>query len=157
MSARSENARLRAGTADAERSDREQRYHRSVHALAAARRHLGGWSLKLIGYAALAFLVLRLTPAFKQALESIAHLKWQWLVVMLGLETLSEIGFVVSWRAIVDRDRRLERDGRGHRLSSRVAWAQLGGGTLVPGGSYSGLGVGSWMLHRLGMPIRQIT
>ena len=152
MSARSKNVQMHAGASHAEHP-----HHRSLRALAEARRHLRGWSLKLIAYAVLAFLVLRLTPTFKQALHNITHVKWQWLAVMLGLETLSEIGFVVSWRAIVDRDRLLEREGRGHRLSSRVAWAQLGGGLLVPGGSYSGLGVGAWMLHRLGMPIRQIT
>jgi hypothetical protein len=39
---------------------------------------------------------------------------------------------------------------------TRVAWAQLGGGTLIPGGSYGGLGVGAWILHRLGMPSKLI-
>jgi hypothetical protein len=131
-------------------------HHRSLHALAEARRHLQRSALKLLGYAALAFLLLRLTPTFKAALNTMAHLQWQWIVAMLGLETLSEIGFVVSWRAIVDPDNLIERDGRGHRLPSRVAWAQLGGGQLVPGGSYSGLGVGAWILHRLGMPLAQI-
>jgi uncharacterized membrane protein YbhN (UPF0104 family) len=127
-----------------------------MHALAEARSELKKWGLKLIAYALLAFLLLRLTPSLRLALDSITHLDWHWLVLMLALETLSEVGFVVSWRAIVDRDRLLEREGRGHRLPSRVAWAQLGGGLLVPGGTYSGIGVGAWILHRLGMPLKQI-
>jgi uncharacterized membrane protein YbhN (UPF0104 family) len=131
-------------------------HHRSLHALAEARGQLQKWVLKLLGYALLAFLMLRLTPSLKQAFDTIAHLEWHWLVVMLALETLSEIGFVVSWRGIVDREKLLEREGRGHRLPSRVAWAQLGGGLLVPGGSYSGIGVGAWILHRLGMPLDQV-
>src|SRR5207302_5968259 len=138
-------------------ADAGHAHHRSLHALAEARGQLQKWVLELLGYALLAFLLLRLTPSLKHAFDTIAHLEWQWLVVMLALETLSEIGFVVAWRAIVDRDKLLEREGRGHRLPSRVAWAQLGGGLLVPGGSYSGLGVGAWLLHRLGVPIRQVT
>jgi uncharacterized membrane protein YbhN (UPF0104 family) len=131
-------------------------HHRSFHALGEARHHLKKWSLKVLGYSLLAFLLLRLTPTLEQALDNVSHLKWQWLVAMLALETLSEMGFVVSWRAIVDREGLLEQEGRGHRLPSRVAWAQLGGGLVVPGGAYAGLGVGSWILHRLGMPFEQV-
>jgi uncharacterized membrane protein YbhN (UPF0104 family) len=108
-------------------------------------------------YAAAAFLLLRLTPSLKNAFDNVSHLKWQWLAALLALETASEVGFVVSWRAIVDRDSLLEQEGRGHRLPSRVAWAQLGGGLVVPGGTYGGLGVGAWILHRLGMPLEQVT
>ena len=72
------------------------------------------------------------------------------------LEVLSETGFVVSWRRIVDPDRVLQRDGRGWRMDQRVAWAQLGGGLLVPGGPLGGMGVGGWILHRFGMPTELI-
>ena len=41
-------------------------------------------------------------------------------------------------------------------MDTRVAWAQLGGGTLIPGGSSGGLGVGAWILHHLGMPSKLI-
>ena len=41
-------------------------------------------------------------------------------------------------------------------MDQRVAWAQLGGGLLVPGGSLGGMGVGAWFLHRFGMPPKQI-
>jgi hypothetical protein len=55
-------------------------------------------------------------------------------------------------RAIVDRDNLLGKDQRGVRISTQAAWAQLGAGMLVPGGSLASIGVGAWILRRLGMP-----
>ena len=69
---------------------------------------------------------------------------------------LSEIGFVVAWSAIVDPQNVLARDGRGRRMDEHVAWAQLGGGLLLPGGSWGGMGVGALILHRFGMPTKLI-
>jgi uncharacterized membrane protein YbhN (UPF0104 family) len=97
-----------------------------------------------------------LIPALKQALSDLEHVRWQWVIVALALEILSEIGFVVSWRAIIDPDDLLSRDGRGERIDSRVAWAQLGGGVFVPGGSLGGIGVGALILHHFGMPTKLI-
>jgi hypothetical protein len=44
----------------------------------------------------------------------------------------------------------------GWRMDQRVAWAQLGGGLLIPGGSLGGMGVKAWFLHRFGMPPKLI-
>ncbi|HEV3228186.1 MAG TPA: lysylphosphatidylglycerol synthase domain-containing protein [Solirubrobacteraceae bacterium] len=126
------------------------------HALRAARGHLAKSVLRLLGYALFALLVLKLIPGLTQALRSLQHVSWQWLAGAIAVETLSEFGFVVSWRAILDPEDLLGRDSRGGRLARRVAWAQLGGGMLVPGGSLASIGVGSWILHRLGMPTSRI-
>ena len=91
----------------------------------------------------------------REALEDLERPSWGWLVLVFGLEIISETGFVISWQAIVDPERRLARHGR--RFDLRVAWAQLGGGMFVPGGSLSSVGAGTWLLHRLGMPIKQVT
>src|SRR2546421_8819013 len=112
-------------------ADAGHAHHRSLHALAEARGQLQKWVLKLLGYALLAFLLLRLTPSLKHAFDTIAHLEWQWLVGMLALETLSEIGLVGGWRAIGHRDKVLERHGPGHRLPSRVARGPPGRGLLL--------------------------
>ena len=125
-------------------------------ALSDAKAHLRKSALKLVGYLVAAYLVLRLVPTLEQALRSLQHVKWEWVVGATALEVLSETGFVVSWRAIVDPDRLLEQDGRGRRMDQRVAWAQLGGGLLVPGGSLGRMGVGGWILHRFGMPTKRI-
>jgi uncharacterized membrane protein YbhN (UPF0104 family) len=123
--------------------------------LATARRDLKKSVLKLVGFAAGAYLVLRLIPSLRQALTNLERLSWQWLLAAIALETLSEMGFVTSWRAIVDPDNLLCREG-GRRVDVRAAWTQLGAGTLVPGGSLGGLGVGAWLLHRFGMPTKLI-
>ena len=130
--------------------------HHSRLALSDAKRHLQKSALKLMGYLVAAYLVLRLVPTLEKALHSLDHVSWEWLVGAIALEVVSETGFVVAWRGIVDPERVLERDGRGHRMDQRVAWAQLGGGLLVPGGSLGGMGVGGWFLHRFGMPAKQI-
>jgi hypothetical protein len=81
---------------------------------------------------------------------------WRWLLVALALETLSELGYVLAWRRIVDPERTLDRTGHGGRLDARLAWAQLGGGLLVPAGSFSGVGAGAVLLHRFGVPLERV-
>ena len=131
--------------------------HRMTSALSSVRGHLGKFALKLAALVVVALLLLRLAPSLEQAVHNLERTSWQWLVGALALETLSEIGYVVAWRQVVDPDRVLEQDGRGKRLDSRLAWAQLGGGLLVPAGSFSGVGAGAVILHRFGMPLRRVT
>ena len=125
--------------------------HQTGHALSDVRRHLRKSALKLVGYLVVAYLILRLIPTLNEALHSLRQVSWEWIVGAILLEVISETGFVIAWRRIVDPDGVLERDGRGWRMDQRVAWAQLGGGLLVPGGSLGGMGVGGWILHRFGM------
>ena len=120
--------------------------------LTAARGHLWKLALKLVGYAALAYLLLRLLPALRQAFHALEHVRPGWIAAAVVLETLSEYGFVLSWRAIVDPDDLLSRDGRGPRTAVHAAWAQLGGGTVMPGGTLANVGVGAWIMTRLGVP-----
>jgi len=121
-----------------------------------ARSDLGKRALKLLGYLAFAYLVLRLLPTLKQSVHSLERVRWEWIVAALAIMILSESGFVVSWRAIVDPENLLERDGRGDRTSTRAAWAQLGGGMFLPGGSLAGIGVGAWILGHFGMLAKTI-
>jgi uncharacterized membrane protein YbhN (UPF0104 family) len=125
--------------------------HRARRALRDARRHLQRSTLKLAGYLAVAYLVLRLVPSLEQALRALEHVSWEWVVGAIAVEVLSETGFIVAWRAVVDPERLLEGADRGRRVDQRVAWTQLGGGLVLPGGSFGGMGVGSWILHRFGM------
>lgn len=121
-------------------------------ALSTARSQVGRHLIKLFGWLVFGYLLLRLVPTFKQALRSLEHVGWQWMLGALVLEVLSEVGYVTSWRAIVDPDNLLGRDQRGVRISTQAAWAQLGAGMVVPGGSLASIGVGAWLLRRLGMP-----
>ena len=121
-------------------------------ALGTAKGHLQRSALKLAGYLLAVALVLKLIPSLNEALSSLEHVGWQWVVGAFALETFSEMGFVLSWRSIVDPEDLLSREGGGRRTGVRAAWAQLGGGTLIPGGSLGGVGVGAWILHHFGMP-----
>jgi uncharacterized membrane protein YbhN (UPF0104 family) len=127
----------------------------SHHTLPDAARWLRKAGLRLLGYGIAAYLVIRLIPALREALEDLERPSWWWLVGVCLLEIFSESGFVVSWHGIVDPESRLGRGGRG-RADLRLAWAQLGAGMFIPGGSLSSLGAGTWLLHRLGMPLKLI-
>ena len=131
--------------------------HHTLGVLRSVRGHLRKFALRLLFFGALAYLLLRLVPSLAQALDSLERVSWLWLLAALALETLSEIGYVVAWRQVVDPDRVLEQDGRGRRFDSRLAWAQLGGGLLVPAGSFSGVGAGAVLLHRCGLPLKTVT
>jgi uncharacterized membrane protein YbhN (UPF0104 family) len=123
--------------------------------LTLTRGHIRRLLLRLLAYTLLALLVWKLVPGLEQAFESLGRVSWWWVLAALALETASEMGYVISWKAIVDPDDRLAEQG-GSRLGMHLAWAQLGGGTLVPAGSFGGIGVGAWILHRLGMPSERI-
>jgi uncharacterized membrane protein YbhN (UPF0104 family) len=136
--------------------DSSAQEHHARRALSEAKRHLQRSALKLVGYLVAAYLVLKLIPALKQALRSLEHVSWEWVLGAIALEVLSELGFVLAWSAIVDPQNVLDSDGRGRRMDDRVAWAQLGGGLLLPGGAWGGVGVGALILHRFGMPNKLI-
>ena len=124
-------------------------------ALSAAQGHLQKTALKLLGWVVFAFLVFKLVPSLKQALHNLEHVSWLWIIGALALEVLSENGYVISWRRICDPDGMLGRDGRAPRTSTHAAWAQLGGGMVVPGGSLASIGVGAWILGASGCPRRR--
>jgi uncharacterized membrane protein YbhN (UPF0104 family) len=120
------------------------------------RAHLSKRLLKLIAFVVGAALVFQLIPGLQKAFDSLKAVGWQWVVAAVIVEALSESGFVVAWRGVVDANKLLEQGGRGRRMPTRLAWAQLGGGMVIPGGYFGGMGVGAWMLHRLGMHADQI-
>jgi uncharacterized membrane protein YbhN (UPF0104 family) len=143
-------------TADDGTETNRERLRRTRHALHAARGRLSHRALRLIGFVVFALLFLKLIPGFEKALTDLQNVDFRWVVGAMAVETLSEIGYVVSWRGILDPDNLLHRDGRGKHLGARVAWAQLGGGMVVPGGTLGSMGVGALMLHKLGMPMDRV-
>jgi uncharacterized membrane protein YbhN (UPF0104 family) len=113
------------------------------------------WVLKSLVYVVVAYLLFRLLPSLEQAFRRLEHVRWQWILGAVALELLSEFGYVRSWHAIVDPDQLLAAKG-GARTATRVAWTQLAGGLVMPGGSVASLGVGAWILRRFGMPAETI-
>jgi uncharacterized membrane protein YbhN (UPF0104 family) len=125
-------------------------------ALRAGLTQLQKRALKVVGYAIFVYLLLRLLPTLKQALHNLEHVRWEWIVGATVLEILSESGYVQAWRGIVDPESLLAADGRGTRTATHAAWAQLGGGLVIPGGSLASIGVGAWILRHFGMPAKTI-
>jgi len=132
------------------------RAEHASHLLADVKSHLKHRALRLAGFLLVVYAVLRLIPALEQALHTLENASWEWVLALIALEALSEAGFVFAWGAIVDPQNVLAGDGRGRRMDEHVAWAQLGGGLLLPGGSWGGAGLGGVILHRFGMPTKLI-
>jgi uncharacterized protein (TIRG00374 family) len=138
------------------RHAKREHLRRTRRVLGEMRGHLTKRALRLIGFLAFAYLVMKLIPGLENALKSLEGVSLPWVIGLMAVETLSEMGYVVSWRGILDPEGLLQQDGRGRHLGSRVAWAQLGGGMIVPGGTLGSMGVGAWMLHRLGMSMDRV-
>jgi uncharacterized membrane protein YbhN (UPF0104 family) len=136
----------------ASRAEASRRGEHALHALRKARAHLQHRALQLAGFVLVVYVVLKLVPALKEALRALEHASWVWVLGLLGLEVLSETGFVLAWSAIVDPENVLAGGGHARRMDEHVAWAQLASGLLLPGGSWGGMGVGALTLHRFGMP-----
>ncbi len=145
-----------AGESTAEQEPRRERLRRTRHLLSEARGHLTKRALRLIGFVVFVYLFLKVIPGLEKALEDLKNVDLKWVIGAMAVETLSEAGYVISWRGILDPDDLLRQGGRGRHLGARVAWAQLGGGMIVPGGTLGSMGVGAWMLHRLGLPMNRV-
>src|SRR5271154_6609753 len=89
--------------------------HLTRRALGYAKPRLRRSALRLAAYLLVAFLVLKLIPALEEALSSLQHASLPWVLGALLLETVSEIGFVASWGAIVAPPGLLTADTRGPR------------------------------------------
>ena len=126
------------------------------HALAEVKPHLKHRAIELAGFVLVVYVVLKFIPAFEKALHAIEHASWEWVLALVAIEVLSETGFVFAWSGVVDPDDMLAHGGTGRRMDEQVAWAQLGGGLLLPGGAWGAMGLGGVILHRFGMPTKLI-
>lgn len=97
--------------------------------------------------AALASLLLAV-PGLRPVLEELSHAGGGWLSLALVLEVASCASFVVVFRHFFD--------GLPARFARQLAWTEMGSGALLPGGGVGSLAVGGWLLHRMGMPTKQI-
>ena len=145
-----------SGVSTATREHRREHLRRTRRLLHEARGHLTKRALRLIGFVVFVYLFLKLIPGFEKALQDLKNVRLEWVIGAMAVETVSQMGYVTSWRGILDPDDLLAQEGRGRHLGARVAWAQLGGGMVVPGGTLGSIGVGAWMLHRLGLPMDRV-
>lgn len=97
--------------------------------------------------AALASLLLAV-PGLRPVLQDLRHVGGEWLTLALLLELASCASYVVVFRHFFD--------SLPARFAQQLAWTEMGSGALLPGGGVGSLAVGAWLLHRLGMPTKQI-
>ncbi len=92
--------------------------------------------------------MLLAVPGLRRVLSEIRHLNASWLILAIGLELASCLSFVVIFRLFFT--------GLPARLTRAVAWIEMGSGALLPGGGAGSLATGGWLLHRAGLPTREI-
>ena len=97
------------------------------------------WTVALgVMFLAIGFAV----PDLRDVLDRVAHAHAGWLVLAVGLEVASCLGYVAVVRLVI-RDAR-PRDVR------RLAWAEQAFGAVVPVGGAGGLAVGAWAMRAWG-------
>jgi uncharacterized membrane protein YbhN (UPF0104 family) len=87
-------------------------------------------------------------PALRGVATQIDRLHPAWVLVAVGLELGSCIGFVVIFRLFFD--------GVGSGTARELAWTEQGSGALLPGGGVGALAIGGWLLRRAGMSTKSI-
>jgi uncharacterized membrane protein YbhN (UPF0104 family) len=105
------------------------------------------------GLITLAILVAMVTglllavPGLEGVSDAIEHMQAQWLVVAVGLEIFSCLGYVVAFLQVFDR--------APIRFGARVALSELAFGAAVSLGGAGSVAVGAWLLvDRGGNPLR---
>lgn len=112
-------------------------------------RRLARRALQVVGLLAVLVLVLLLAPGLDAVSHELANASPGWIAVAVGLELLSCLSYVALFRPVFCQRMRW-------RLSSRIAWSELGVGSLVPTSGAAGLALGAWALHQAGMAADRI-
>ncbi len=104
------------------------------------------WSglLWAAGLGLLCLAVALAVPDLREVLRRAADADIPWVVVAVGLEVASCLGYVAIVRLVLHRGPR--RDVR------RLAWAEMAFGAVVPLGGAGGLAVGAWAMRAWGIP-----
>jgi len=92
--------------------------------------------------------LLLAVPPLRRVATQIDHLDPAWVLVAVGLEFGSCLGFVVIFRLFFD--------GVGAGTARELAWTEQGSGALLPGGGVGALAIGGWLLRRAGMSTKSI-
>jgi uncharacterized membrane protein YbhN (UPF0104 family) len=105
----------------------------------------------LIWTVALAVLLITIglaVPGLRGVLDRLTHAKVGWVVLGVGLEVASCLGYVILVRLVLRR--------APAREVRRLAWAEMAFGAVVPVGGAGGLAVGAWALRAWGVSWRRI-
>src|SRR5690242_14656591 len=130
------NVRRERTSALSERDNRANGVHRDVRKL----RNGALWT------AALLLLLLGIglaVPDLRQVLDRASQARVGWLVLAVGMELASCLGYVATMRLVLPR--------APAREVRRLAWAEMAFGAVVPAGGAGSLAVGAWAMRAWGV------
>jgi uncharacterized membrane protein YbhN (UPF0104 family) len=88
-------------------------------------------------------------PGLRDAVGDLEHADAYWLGLAAGLELMSCLSYLLSFRPIFD-------DALSWRSSYRIAMSELGVNSFLSVGGVGGLALGAWALRREGLAPRRI-
>jgi uncharacterized protein (TIRG00374 family) len=97
---------------------------------------------------AIVVVLLAAVPSLSSVTHELGHAQAGWVVLAVVAELASCFAFVFFFQGIFWRGPR--------RLAARLAWTEMAAGALLPAGGAGGLGLGAFVLRKLGMPGRAI-
>jgi uncharacterized membrane protein YbhN (UPF0104 family) len=96
----------------------------------------------------LAVAIVLAVPGLGTVADRLEHVDVWWVALALSLELASCVGYVIVFQLVFADTPR--------RAATRIAWAEMGFGALVPVGGAGGIGLGAWMLHERGEPLGRV-
>lgn len=112
-------------------------------------RRLARRAVQVGALIAVLILVVLFAPGLHTVSARFDDARPAWIAAAVGLELLSCVSYVLLFRPVFCRR-------MSWRLSSRIAWSELGVGSLVPASGAAGLALGAWALHEAGMAAGRI-
>jgi len=100
--------------------------------------------LLLVALGAIVVALLSAVPGLAAVTRELSDARTGWVVVGVLAELASCLAFVVFFQGVFWRGPR--------RVAARLAWTEMAAGALLPAGGAGGLGLGAWILKKLGMP-----
>jgi len=133
--------------ADEDRELAEARVERERSARAHGRQLRNGIiSLVLLG--ALVVGLLFAIPGLHGVEKALRHVDKDYVVIAVGLEFLSCMGYVAVFQLVFERAPR--------RFAARLAWTEMAFGSALSFGGAGSLAIGAWVLSARGVPVERI-
>ena len=106
----------------------------------------GGLALLVLG--AIVVALVAAVPGLASVAKELGQAQPAWVVLAVLAELASGFAFVLFFQGIFSRGPR--------RLAARLAWTEMAANAVLPAGGTGGLGLGAWILGKLGMPSRAV-
>jgi uncharacterized membrane protein YbhN (UPF0104 family) len=125
--------------------------HRSIGSLPSEfePRKLIRRGLQVVALLVVLILAVMLAPGTDQVGHLLRDASPGWIAVGVGFEALSCFSYVLMFRPVFCEQMRWI-------TAQRIAWSELGTGSLVPASGAAGLALGAWALHEGGMSADRI-